>query len=240
MWDKMGKAGEIMNRPIVILFRMIPAVFFLFPVFHASGQLSPRPPRWWDVEVRLTVKGQYSVREADAACAGEFLYEATWSGSMEKDDADFLLYHSGSETLRWEAREKVSSGGEQKILTEKDFNDRPAFRMNYVLNESGILRFNFIVDGFPVPRSGAGEKFDLILPASKKEEGGLSPSGYDTSVAKGSNEIVFEEKMVRAGPVERAFRWEWKRYQPSSGPGAPVVLFNSHKAEIKITITPRY
>jgi hypothetical protein len=44
--------------------------------------------------------------------------------------------------------------------------------------------------------------------------------------------------MVRAGPVERAFRWEWTRYQPSSGRGAPVVLFNSHKAEVKIT--PRY
>jgi hypothetical protein len=87
---------------------------------------------------------------------------------------------------------------------------------------------------------GTGEKFDLILPASKKEEDSLSPSGYDASVAKGSNEIVFEEKMVRAGPVERAFRWEWKCYEPSSGRGAPVVLFNSHKAEVKITITPRY
>jgi hypothetical protein len=236
----MGEVGEIMDRPIVTLFRMIPAVFSLFPVFHASGQLSPRSPRWWDVELRLTVKGQYSVREADAACAGEFLYEAAWSGSMEKDDSDYLLYHSGSETLRWEAREKVSSGGGQKVLTEKDFDAWPVFRMNYVLNENGILRFNFIVDGFPVPRSGAGEKFDLILPASKKEEGGLSPSGYDTSVANGSNEIVFEEKMVRAGPVERAFRWEWKRYQPSSGPGAPVVLFNSHKAEVKVAITPHY
>jgi hypothetical protein len=91
-----------------------------------------------------------------------------------------------------------------------------------------------------VPRSGAGEKFDLILPASKKEEGGLSPSGYDASVVKGSNEIVIEENIVQAGLVERAFRWEWKRYQPSSGRGAPIVLFNSHKAEVKVAITPRY
>ncbi len=159
---------------------------------------------------------------------------------MEKDDSDYLLYHSGSETLRWETREKVSSGGGQKVLTEKDFDDRPVFRMNYVLNENGILRFDFVVDGFPVPRSGAGEKFDLILPASKKEEGHLSPSGYDASVVNGSNEIVFEEKTIRTGPAERAFRWEWKRYQPSSGQGIAVVLFNSHKAEVKIAITPRY
>ena len=222
------------------LVRMIPAVFFLFPAFSTSDLSSLGPPRWWDVELSLNVKGQYSVREADAAYAGEFLDEAAWSGSMEKDDSDYLLYHSGSETLRWEAREEVSSGGGQKVLTEKDFDDRPVFRMNYVLNENGVLRFVFIVDGFPVPRGGAGEKFDLILPASKKEEGGLSPSGYDAFVARGSNEVVFEEKKIRTGPVERAFRWEWKRYQPSSGPGAPVVLFNNHKAEVKITITPRY
>jgi hypothetical protein len=237
MWDTIMEVSDIMNRTTLALFRMIPAVFFLFPVFHASGQLSPR---WWDVELRLTVKGQYSVREADAAYAGEFLYEAAWSGSMEKDDSDYLLYHSGSEILRWEAREKVSSGGGQKVLTEKDFDDRPVLRMNYVLNENGILRFNFIVDGFPVPRSGAGEKFDLILPASKEEEGSLSPSGYDASIARGSNEIVFEEKTIRTGPAERSFRWEWKRYQPSSGQEIAVVLFNSHKAEVKITITPRY
>ena len=236
----MRKVGEIMNRPIITLFRMIPVVFFLFLGFYASGQLSPRPPRWWDVELRLTVKGQYSVREADAACAGEFLYEAAWSGSMEKDDSDYLLFHQGSKTLRWEAREKTSSGGGQKVLTERDFDARPVFRMNYILKENGILRFDFIVDGFPVPRTGAGNKFDLILPASKKEEGGLSPSGYDASVVKGSNEIVIEENMVRAGLVQRAFRWEWKRYQPSSGPGVPVVLFNGHKAEVKVAITPRY
>ena len=222
------------------LVRMIPVVFFLFPAFSTSNPSSLGPPRWWDIDLSLTVKGQYSVREADAAYAGEFLFEAAWSGSMEKDDSDYLLYHSGSETLRWEAREKVSSGGGQKVLTEKDFDDRPVLRMNYVLNENGVLRFNFIVDGFPVPRSGAGEKFDLILPASKKEEGGLSPFGYDASVARGSNEIVFEEKTIRTGPAERTFRWEWKRYQPSSRQGIGVVLFNSHKAEVKITITPRY
>jgi len=240
MWDNIREVSDIMNRTTMALFRMIPAVFFLFPAFGTSNPSSLGPPRWWEVELRLTVKGQYSVREADAAYAGEFLYEAAWSGSMEKDDSDYLLYHSGSETLRWEAREKVSSGGGQKVLTEKDFDDRPVLRMNYVLNENGILRFNFIVDGFPVPRSGAGEKFDLILPASKEEEGSLSPSGYDASIARGSNEIVFEEKTIRTGPAERSFRWEWKRYQPSSGQEIAVVLFNSHKAEVKITITPRY
>jgi hypothetical protein len=229
-----------MNRTTTALLRMIPAVLFLFPSFRTSDPSSLGPPRWWDVELSLTVKGQYSLREADAAYAGEFSYEAAWSGSMEKDDSDYLLYHSGSETLLWEAREKVSSGAGQKVLTEKDFDDRPAFRMNYVLNDNGILRFNFIVDGFPVPRSGPGEKFDLILPASKEEEGHPSPSGYDASVVGGSNEIVFEEKTIRTGPAERAFSWEWKRYQPSSGPGIAVVLLNNHKAEVKVAITPRY
>lgn len=234
----MDRVGEIMDRPNVTYLRMIPAFICLFPLFHASGQPAPRSPRQWDIELRLAATGRYSVRDADAACAGEFLYEATWSGSMEKDDADFLLYHSGAETLRWEAHEEVSSGGEQRVLTEKDFDDRPEFRMNYVLNENGVLRFDFIVDGFPVPRGGSGEKFDLILPASKKEGGGASPYGYDDFVTKGSNEVVIEEKIVLSGAAERTFHWEFMRYQPSSGPATPTVLFNSHNAEVKIAITP--
>jgi hypothetical protein len=237
---KIKNRGKILNRPTLALLRIVPAVLILFPAFRIFPPSSLGPPRWWDVELGLTVNGQYSVREADAAYAGEFLFKAAWSGSMEKDDSDYLLYHSGLETLRWEAREKVSSKGGQKVLTEKDFDDRPVFRMNYVLNENGVLRFNFIVEGFPVPRSGAGEKFDLILPASKSEEGGHSPPEYDVSIAEGSNEIAFEEKTIRTGPAERAFSWEWKRYTPSLRQGINVVLFNSHKADVKITITPRY
>lgn len=230
----------ILNRPTLTLLRIVPAVLFLFPAFMTSPSSSLGPPRWWDVELGLTVKGQYSVREADAAYTGDYLFKAAWSGSMEKDDSDYLLYHSGCETLRWEAQEKVASKSGIKVHTEKDFDDRPVFRMNYVLNENGILRFNFIVEGFPVPRSGAGEKFGLLLPASKTEEGGLSPSGYDVSVAEGSNEIAVEEKTIRTGPIERTFSWEWKRYEPSFRPGVNVVLFNDHRADVKITITPRF
>jgi hypothetical protein len=229
-----------LKHQTLTLFRMIPVVFLLFPTSLASGQSSLHSPQWSDVEINLTVKGQYSIREEGTVYAGDFLFETTWSGTMEKDDDDYILYHTDSEILRWEVREKIATGGDQKVLTEKDFGGGPMFRMDYVLNENGVLRFVFVVDGFPVPRGGIGEKFDLILPASKKEGGGLSPSGYDASVVKGSNEVVFEEKMVRAGPAERAFQWEWKRYQPSSGPGVPVVLLNTHAAEVKIAITPRY
>ena len=195
-------------------------------------------PAWWDVRIRIEAQGRYAVTRNATDVAGEYAYEAVWTGVMEKDDVDYLLYHASFETVRWEMKERTGSDADAKLLSKKDSPVRPVFRMNYVLCEGGRLRFFFTVEGFPVPRSDSPEKFALILPCSRKESPASTAAGYDDAVSGGSNDVSLDEKDLRKGPSKRVFRWAWKGYQPSSAPPPAGPLFNTHEAKVTLTLTP--
>jgi hypothetical protein len=207
----------------------------------AASAARPQPvPRWWDIEVRLTAKGRYSLTEGGTAYAGDYLFREAWWGSMEKDEDDYRLFHARREILDWKFQEKAEARGAATTLTEKDCPAGPSFRINYVLKDAGLIRFFIVVDEFPVPRNPARARFDLLLPRSKTDGPDAGALPYDGNVTRGSNDIAVEEKAIRKGPTERVFLWEWKAYQPGPVPESGVVLFNSHQAEIRITVTPRF
>jgi hypothetical protein len=214
------------------------ALVFLPPPVPSRDTPGWERPAWWDVRIRLETRGRYAVTQDMTDFSGEYAYEALWSGIMEGDGPDYILYHASPETLRWEMKERPGRDGAGGILSEKDFPVHPVFRMNYVLGEAGRLRFFFTVEGFPVPRNDSPEKFALILPCSRKESPASSAAGYDAAVSGGSNDISLDERELRNGPIESVFRWEWKRYTPSSAPPPAGPLFNTHEARVTLTITP--
>ncbi len=195
-------------------------------------------PAWWDVRIRLETRGRYAVTRDTTDFSGEYAYEALWSGSMEGDGPDYILYHASLETLRWEMKERSGRDGAGGFLSEKDFPIHPVFRMNYVLGKAGRLCFFFTVEGFPVPRNDSPEKFALILPCSRKEFPASSAAGYDGAVSEGSNDVSLDERELRNGPVEQVFQWEWKRYTPSSAPSPAGPLYHTHTVMVTLTVSP--
>ncbi len=228
---------RLLPRRIITAFAL--AALVLLPVAARCRDASGAGgPAWWDVRIRLETRGRYALIRDAKSVSGEYAYEVLWSGSMEGDDADYLLYHAALETLRWEMKERSGTDGAGGLLSEKDFPVRPVFRMNYVLGVRGRLHFFFCVEGFAVPRNDAPERFDLILPCSQKESSASASAGYDEAVSEGSNDVSLDEKELRKGPAKRVFRWKWKRYQPSSAPPPAGPLLNSHEATVTLTVTP--
>jgi hypothetical protein len=228
-----------MRFPKTSLLRSVAALGLAALVFLPSrGIPGWDGPAWWDVRIRLEARGRYAVTRDATDFSGEYAYEALWSGSMERDGPDYILYHASLETVRWEMKERSGQDGATGLLTEKDFPVRPVFRMNYVLAEGGRLRFFITVDGFPVPRNDSPEKFALILPCSRKEPAASIGAGYDDAISEGTNDVSLEEREIRNGPAKHVFRWAWKRYQPSSAPPPAGPLLNAHEAKVTLTITP--
>lgn len=194
-------------------------------------------PSWWELRIRLETRGRYALTRDEKDYAGEYAYETVWTGSMERDDLDFLLYHSSLETVRWELEERSGRDGAGQLISAKDSPVRPVFLMNYVLGEKGRLRFFFTVDGFPVPRNESLEKFPLVLPCSQKEPAASAAGGYDDAVSEGSNDVSLDERAILSGPVKRVFRWSWRQYRPSSAPPPAGPFFNTH--EVKVTVMIR-
>jgi len=195
-------------------------------------------PSRWIVKIRLEAQGRYHVTRDATDFAGDYAYEAVWTGSMESDFPDYLLYHASVETVRWELKERSGGNGARELVLDKDSPVRPVFRMNYVLGEGGRLRFFFTAEGFPVPRNESPEKFALIFPSSRKEPATPAASSYDEGVSKGSNEVSVDEKELRGGRARHIFRWAWKRYYPSAAPPPAGPLLSTHEAKVTLTVIP--
>ena len=211
------------------------AVLWLFVSLGAAGA---RGPAWWNIEVLLTVEGKYSLRQGESASTAEFAFTNRWRGSMERDDSDYLLYHTNSEILRWTLREKSLAGESLSLLTEGDASGKPAFRMNFILSQGQDLVFDFAVEGFPVPFGPSPEKFDLALPATQGSTGRSPDSHYDDFVVQGSNSVHIKEAEIYRRPVERHFSWTWKHEKWLMGQAENIFISNIHKAAVKIIVAP--
>jgi hypothetical protein len=194
------------------------------------GAASP----WWEVRFLLTVRGDYAVKGLATSSVGEFAYRACWEGTMEPDGPDFLLYHTKTEVLDWEIREKTTRPDGTRVLTEKDVADRPRLRLNYILRLGRELRFLFEAQGVAIPLESSPEKFDLVFPCST--EFGDMGAVYDASISKGKNLIAVGADALEKPILEKSFSWEWKRNQWTAREGGAVLVAGFHKATVVVTL----
>jgi hypothetical protein len=209
----------------------------LTALYSQSPGMSGRT-KWWDIRLHLTVNGRYAYDGPDRLLKGEFRYEVAWTGAMEKDGDDFILYHGRIETLGWKLREEDGTAGSVAApLSERDTDRKPGFRMIYILGDGKRLRIYFAVDGFRIPLQEVRENFDLILPSSKSDA--EDQSDYSVSIIKGCNDVVLNRKAFLERAVEQDFGWSWKRYIASEAYGSALTKAAAHDVELSVRITPR-
>jgi len=208
------------------------------PLALARPQESPIRPLWWEIELVLTTKGDYKLEEAPATYSGNYSFTISWTGTMEKDDADYLLYHSNCKLVEWEAGEELSRPEVLKFLKTDEFANKPEFKLVYILKKEADLHFSFWVEGFFVPQNESPNKFYLCLPSSEENAQSVSGIEYNSFVSKGSNQISFEEDKLSSAPVEKTFTWYWKNQRWTLLQDKTVRFSNSHQVKVKISIVP--
>jgi len=196
-----------------------------------------RPPRRWKIEIRLITEGSYSVREGSRSFSGDFLYEAAWSGGMERDDDDFLLYHIQNKIVRWKLEEDAEAGEGGEPSSLKELPEKPVFRMNYILTEGPRLRFDFAIEGLAVPRAASVNKFELAFPRTKSGSPDSAAAGYDGAVIQGSNDVCLRVVDTGLPRVERSFRWRWKNRQASPRSSLEASFAGSSETRVQVTMT---
>jgi hypothetical protein len=197
------------------------------------------PPPSWDVRIAVTARGEYGLEGRDVRVDGRYAFAIVWTGSLAVDDEDYLLVHGETKTVEWTAEEKTSGPERMVILSTNDFPDRPELKVNYILKMADGLHFDFIVRGFDVPLSLAGESFYLHLPASAENDQNPAGLKYNLSLVSGSNAVVVDERKIRKGPVEETFRWLWRRRGWVQRTDQTILESNSHTAEVTVVLTPR-
>jgi len=232
--------------------KYLPIFFLLTFSFHALGWITAadsfflpclkeqKNPLWWEIKIVLLTEGEYKLEKKEASYSGDYSFTTLWTGCMERDDADYLLYHQESRLLHWKAKEKEVFPEFSQMKSGKDFKERPLFHLIYILKKEENLHFDFIVQGFSIPQSESKSKLFLQMPCSG-DKSDLHPEiNYESFIVKGSNLIFLEEKDIYAAPVDREFTWTWKRYTWAPSPENPIRLTNLHKVKVKISIEPHF
>ena len=222
---------------------LLPALVLLLLQAHASLTSFPdhgQTPRWWEISLNLRTDGEYKLDEGGPAFAGHYSFTIRWTGWLEKDDHDYLLYRLDSRLCDWEAQEISFLSESPGVLTTNDFRERPAFTLKYIIRDGDDLRLDFIVDRMAVPQADPEDAFPLLLPSSETNGQQESAVDYNACVIKGSNRVEVPESAIYAGPVAKTYTWTWKHQQWLPKEQRTVFTSQSHKVEVVLTIIPRF
>ena len=211
-----------------------PAHSFLF--FTSDQAL----PLWWEIKILLSSSGNYKIDEKNSSYSAHYSFTLLWTGCMEKDNGDYLLYYENSELISFEAEEKGRYPESTKIIYTDDFYDKPSFKLNYILRKGENLHFDFFVKSFLIPKNKSKRKYQLSLPASKESSRRSSEIDYNLYVTKGSNLIFLEEKGIFLDTVEKKFAWKWRHQKPRLPQSMPAFFSNSHDVKVEISIDPHF
>ena len=208
--------------------------------FSLSSSEHQLIPLWWEIKILLVSDGDYKVSEGRSSYYGNYSFTILWTGCMEKNDDDFILYYENSELVNFAAEEQALFHDSIRLLSTKEFIDKPSFKLNYILRKEDNLYFNFIVNGFLTPQNNSQNKFYLNLPSSE-ENAIYSPEiNYDSFITKGSNHVYLLEKDIYSDSVEKKSSWEWKYQKWQMIQNNPVYFSNSHQVNIEILISPHF
>ena len=191
---------------------------------------------WWEIKILLESKGKYKYKESQSSFVGKYIYTILWTGCIERDQNDFILYHENSDLIQWEPLEKILSADSKKSHETKKFTGEPSFELHYILRKGKNLHFDFLVKGFDIPQHCSAKKTYLHLPASKGNSDNPTDLDYDLYISKGSNSVTIDRDILDQGSVKKEFQWTWQREKWfGNGEGAPYII-HYHDVDVKVSV----
>lgn len=218
---------------------LLVTVFLFFVCICFIGSPTTHFPQecWWEVLLQLTSKGTYSLEEENASYSGNYTYTIQWSGCMEQDGEDFILYYEDSDLVRWSPQEKKKLPGRDDVQIKKNFSEKPSFDFNYIVAKKDTIHFDFLVRGFRVPQQCRAQRYYLHLPASKESSYHPTDIAYNLHIYKGSNQIYFSKNDLLQDSVKKDFHWSWKRHSSEGDEEQSSYLSHSYDVDVAITIS---
>ena len=194
---------------------------------------------FWEIIIQVKSNGTYSLDQTKASYSGKYAYAIQWSGCMEQDGQDFILYHENSELVRWKSKEQKKALDTADVKITEEFSEKPSFAFNYILTKEDNIHFDFLIKGFRIPQLDKNPRHYLHLPASKENSYHPTDIAYNLHINKGSNQVYFNKDDLLEDSSKKDFYWSWKRHSSSSSEEEPSYLTHSYDVYVEISILRR-
>ncbi len=183
-------------------------IFVFLGIFLLTGQEKkkyPQSPYWWQVQLTIHSRGQYSHHSGNNSLNGKYSFSTIILGSLEEDDEDFIFVQLTQDINDPQWVETVSNANVQETFDLKN-KLRPDATVNYVFRNKGILCFDFDFQPLNVPFHKK-----LRLPESAGDATVDIKEDYNKGILTGSNQVELEDKDIYNNPINNpTFSWSWQ------------------------------
>ncbi|MCX8160952.1 MAG: hypothetical protein N3G18_08485 [Candidatus Saccharicenans sp.] len=202
-----------------------PALVFLVALPFQTGQLAREENQFWQITLRLQVRSDFRGGSA-AQTVGEYLLEADWSGFLEEDGPDFIIYHLGAEVVRWELRLDPDKNRGQPVPS-------PQLKLDYVEGKREDLNFyySFWPEVLSCPGISPGSQVGLVLPAIPWSRSAEKIPGFSRKVISGDRNLRLSRNRLTRNEVRQEFCWEEET--SCQDPGSRLA---SQRSRVKVVV----
>lgn len=183
--------------PGLAIVAVIFLALFSFPGVQTAGEQG----RFWQLTIRLQVQGDFRTGPA-AGKGGVYLLEAGWSGFLEEDGPDFIIYHLGSEAFRWEVRTADGQPLPGPIPS-------PGLKLDYVEGKEEEINFYYSFDPEVIDCPGdlAGHRIKLVLPDVPWSRVLEKMPWFKRKTISGQRTIALQRSQLKGREIKKEFNW---------------------------------
>ncbi|MBC7348828.1 MAG: hypothetical protein H5U05_02525 [Candidatus Aminicenantes bacterium] len=190
--------------PATALILLAVSMFFLsLPILAQSG-------RFWQLAFKLQIQGDFRATSSGTP-DGQYSLASDWCGFLEEDGLDFIIYHLGSATVRWQLTIETKEPGPS--IPE------PRLKLDYVQgNEEEIVfyySFEPEIIAWPADSSFKGS---VVLPSVPWVRAADKIPWFKRRITRGDQNLNLPRSLLARNEIRREFNWEEEVIFPTSGP----------------------
>lgn len=188
------------HKPDRLALQAVSLILLAISIFFLSLPLVAQSGRFWRLVLKLQIQTDFRPAESMTP-AGKYWLESDWYGFLEEDGLDFIIYHLGSTTGRWQL---IIETNEPVTLIPE-----PRLKLDYVEGREEKIFFYFSFQPEIIGQSEDSTfKGSIFLPSVPWVGSAEKPTWFKRRITRGDRNLSLSRIQLTRNEIRREFSWE--------------------------------
>lgn len=190
----------MVHKPVRLVLPAASLILLAISIFSLSWPLLAQSDRFWQLVLKLQIQADFRPTESGKP-AGKYWLESDWCGFLEEDGLDFIIYHLGSVTGRWQLT--IDTNEPVTLIPE------PRLNLDYVEGREEKIVFYFSFQPEIIGRSeGSTFKGSIFLPSVPWVGSREKHPWFKRRIISGDRNLSLPRSQLTRNEICREFSWE--------------------------------
>ncbi|MBC7350601.1 MAG: hypothetical protein H5U05_11615 [Candidatus Aminicenantes bacterium] len=200
--------SDLAPKPARPAFPLGSLILLALSIFFLSLPGQTQSGRFWQLTIKIQVQGDFYPATSGMP-AGNYWLASDWCGFLEEDGLDFIIYHLGSATVRWQLN--IETKEPEPSIPE------PRLKLDYVQGneEEIVFYYSFEPETIAWPATSTF-KGSIVLPSVPWVGAAEKIPWFKRRIIRGDQNLSLPRSLLARNEIRREFnREEEITFQPS-------------------------